>query len=134
MHQNITIQSDLDAWLTFLSTDSPEKILELIQYSSEFRDMYQEIYDICENVEEVMHMFSKELREMDRNTVKLMIEEQEKELEEQKKLLAENRLQLEEHDRLLAESDKKLAESDKQLAEKDALIAELQKQLEAYRN
>ena len=47
----------------------------------QFKAMYQDIYDMCLNVEGVMEMFSKELRELDKNTVQYMIEEQEKELE-----------------------------------------------------
>ena len=47
---------------------------------SRIKDMYQEIYDICENVEEVVRMFSKELQELDRNTVKFMIEERREKL------------------------------------------------------
>ncbi len=51
----------------------------------QFKAMYQNLYDMCLNVEGVMEMFSKELRELDRNTVQYMIEEQEKELERKKK-------------------------------------------------
>ena len=35
---------------------------------------------MCRNIEEVMAMFSKELLEMDRNTVQLMIDDMQKEL------------------------------------------------------
>lgn len=66
---NKIIENKLDAWLTFLSNDTSEKVKELVEKYPEFRDMYQEIYDICENVEEVVRMFSKELQELDRNTV-----------------------------------------------------------------
>lgn len=45
----------------------------------QFKAMYQNLYDMCLNVEGVMEMFSKELRELDRNTVQYMIEEQENE-------------------------------------------------------
>lgn len=31
--------------------------------------MYEEVYEMCRNTEKVMNMFSKELRELDRNTV-----------------------------------------------------------------
>ena len=43
-------------------------------------------------------MFSKELREIDRNTVKYMIEEQEKELEEKNKVIKEKEQKLREKD------------------------------------
>ena len=37
--------------------------------------MYEEIYVMCQNVEKVMEMFSKELIQLDRNTVQYMIDE-----------------------------------------------------------
>ena len=40
-----------EAWLTFLSTDEPEIIIELIRQYPEFKEMYEEIYVMCQNVE-----------------------------------------------------------------------------------
>ena len=40
-----------------------------------FRQMYGDVYEVCQNMEKVMGMFSEELREMDRNTVQYMIDE-----------------------------------------------------------
>ena len=54
--------------------------MELIEEYPQLRAMYEEIYQICSNIEGVMNMFSKELLEIDRNTVKYMIEEQERNL------------------------------------------------------
>ena len=79
---NKPIKSELDAWLTFLSTDEPERILELLQKFPMFRSMYEQIYDICQNTERVMGMFSRELKELDDNTVKYMIDELQEELDE----------------------------------------------------
>lgn len=78
---NKGIKNELDAWLTFISCDEPERMTELMETHPQFKAMYQDIYDMCLNVERVMEMFSKELRELDKNTVQYMIEEQEKELE-----------------------------------------------------
>ena len=61
--------------------------MELIEEYPQFRAMYEEIYQICSNIEGVMNMFSKELLEIDKNTDKYMIEEQEKELEEKNKVI-----------------------------------------------
>ncbi len=36
--------------------------------------MYEQTYEICQNIEQVMGMFSKELYELDRNTVRYMID------------------------------------------------------------
>lgn len=37
--------------------------------------MYEEIYEMCRSTERVMGMFSKELKELDDNTVEFMIDE-----------------------------------------------------------
>lgn len=87
---NKPIENKLEAWLTFLSDDRPERIIELITKYPEFKPMYETLYQMCLNVERVMDMFfSEELRILDRNTVQYMIDEQQKELEEQQKELEE---------------------------------------------
>lgn len=86
---NEDISNLLDAWLTFLSDDRPEQIIRLITKYPQFKAMYDTLYEMCRNVERVMQMFSKELLELDRNTVKYMIEEQQKELEEKDAIIAE---------------------------------------------
>lgn len=79
MHNKI-IETPLEAWLTFLTDDNPERVVELITRFPEFKPMYETLYQMCLNVERMMNMFSEELRIMDRNTVKYMIEEQEQEI------------------------------------------------------
>ena len=76
-----------EAWLTFLSTDEPEIIIELIRRYPEFKEMYEEIYVMCQNVEKVMEMFSKELIQLDRNTVQYMIDEMQDTIDVQKEEL-----------------------------------------------
>ena len=78
--QNKGINSELDAWLTFLSVDEPEIIERLIQKYPQFKPMYQQIYYICRNTERVMELYSEELKILDRNTVQLMIDEMQEEL------------------------------------------------------
>ena len=73
--QHNTIKTKIDAWLTFFTTDIPEEIIHLITDYPEFRPLYEEIYQMCLNTEKVMEMFSKELLELDRNTVQYMIDE-----------------------------------------------------------
>ncbi|MDD3415292.1 MAG: hypothetical protein PHY47_14995 [Lachnospiraceae bacterium] len=85
--QNKPIKSRQEAWLSFLTFDEPERIIEIIQKYPDFKEMYDEIFWICQNTERVMEMFSKELLEMDRNTVQYMIEEQQAEIEQQAKQL-----------------------------------------------
>lgn len=98
---NKPIENKLEAWLTFLSDDRPERIIELITKYPEFKPMYETLYQMCLNVERMMDMFfSEELRILDRNTVLYMIDEQQKELEEQKE---QNALLEEENARLKKE-------------------------------
>ena len=82
-HHNKDIETRLDAWLTFLSSDRPEDIIALIDKYPDFKPMYEQVYEICQNIEKVMGMFSKELYEMDRNTVRYMIDEMQSEIDQQ---------------------------------------------------
>lgn len=86
-NNNKTTKNKLEAWLTFLCVDDPETIIELIDTYPEFKPMYEEAYGLCRNIEGVMQMFSKELAELDRNTVQLMIDEMQDEIHRQKRQL-----------------------------------------------
>jgi len=104
------IDTELDAWLTFLSSDAPEDILRLVQKYPKFIEYYHDISEFRKNPRELMSMFSKALLQMDKNTANYMIEEQAKEYEAI------------------------IAEKDSAIAEKDALIAELKAQLAQMTN
>ncbi|MBO5459264.1 MAG: hypothetical protein J5981_03330 [Lachnospira sp.] len=124
-HQNIT--SKTEAWLTFLSTDRPEQIIQLIKKYPQFREMYEEIYVICRNVERVMEMFSKELLELDKNTVQYMIDEMQETIDSQKN-------QLEEQQNKLEEKQETIDGQRNQLEEKQETIDSQKKQLEEKQN
>ena len=64
-----------------MACDEPDRIIELVTHFPEFKQMYETLYQMCLNVERVMDMFSEELRILDRNTVKYMIEEQQQEID-----------------------------------------------------
>ena len=126
----------LEAWLTFLSEDDPEYILKLISVYPKFKKLYAEVYRTCQNTEVMMGLFSKELLEMDKNTVDFMIDqmqdvidEQKREIAENEKMLAESKSQLAESKSQLAESEKQVIEQQRLLDEKDELIAKLREQL-----
>ena len=85
--------------------------MNLIEKHPEFKPMYNTLFNLCENIEGVMNMFSKELYEMDRNTSLLMVDEYGKRV-----------AKLEED---VAEKDMIIAEKDITIAEKDITIAEL---------
>lgn len=116
---NKGIKDKLDAWLTFLSVDEPEMIVKLITDYPQFQKYYEEIYQLCRNTEKVMEMFSKELQELDRNTVQYMIDEmqdiidnQKNKLEKQEELLSRKEADLAEKERLIEELKKQLDEKD----------------------
>ncbi len=109
MH-NKGITDKLGAWLTFLSMDSPEVIVELIEKYPEFRAMYEHIYNICQNVEGMMKMYSEELKILDRNTVKYMVDQMQEQIDSQKEKIDNQREQLAEKEREIQELKRKLAE------------------------
>lgn len=59
--QNKPIETSLEAWLTFLSSDEPDRIIELITNFPEFKPMYETLYRMCRNVEGTMGFFQRSL-------------------------------------------------------------------------
>ncbi len=100
---NEGINNEFDAWLTFLGCDDINYIAKLIEKYPTFTPLYQDLYDICLNVEEVMKMFSKELQELDQNTVIYMIDELQDQLDEAKGQLNETKGQLDKANATIAE-------------------------------
>ena len=149
--QNKDIETKLEAWLHFLSRDEPEEIIRLIRTYPEFRPLYEEVYRLCQDTERVMHMFSKELEELDRNTVQYMIDEMQDEIDGMKEAmdgmkdelgkkdaaLAEQETALREKDAALQEALQEqktaLQERDAALQEKDAEIQALRRELQALK-
>ena len=83
--QNRNIESKRDAWLSLFTSQDPDRIIELAERYPEFKDIYEEGYEICRNMENVMGIFSKELYILDRNTERFMFEEMQRESEEIKR-------------------------------------------------
>ena len=112
-------------------------ILKLIEQYPEFRSLYEDIYELCRNVEEVMQLFSKELLEMDRNTVKLMIDEMQEELQKQGQTIEEQGQTIEEQEQTIEEQAGEIMEQEQKLAEKDTekntALAQKEKEFEAVR-
>ena len=129
-YKDIKIQNRLDAWLAFLGSDDPEIIIDIIEQYPDFKEMYQQVYDICRNIEEVMGMFSKELLEMDRNTVELMIDEMQDEIKQQKEVIEEKDTIIQKNEAELKEKDEVLQQKDSELQEMQQKIKELQEELE----
>ena len=131
---NKPITSELEAWLAFLSFDEPERILELITKYPEFRAMYQNIYEMCLNMEKVMSLFSKELIEMDHNTVLYMIDEMQLELDQKKGELEQTQGELEQTQGELTQTQGELALAKGMLNEQRQRIQQLEAQLAALQS
>lgn len=114
--QNEGVTCDRDAWLAFLCEDDPNVIVKLLDSYPEFKALYEDVYQLCVNMEDVMGIFSEELRILDRNTAQFMIDEMQKELDKYK-LLSEER-------------GEQLAQKDEQLAKCKEIIRKLEKQTE----
>ena len=112
------IENELDAWLTFLSSDEPEDILYLINNFPEFKPMYETLFNLCNNIEEVMGMFSEELYELDRNTAKFMVDD----LTEQVKHLKDENSQLNDENSQLNDEVSQLNNEVSQLLKKIAVL------------
>lgn len=101
-HNKLT---ELEAWLYFLGSDSPQDIIRIIQKYPLFRQLYQEIVNFRYQLKELITMYSEALRIMDENTVFYMVDE------------------------LKAQLAKQKAEKDAVISQKDAEIQHLREEL-----
>lgn len=85
-------------------------ILRLLETAPEFGAFYEEVYELCRDTERMMEMYSKELQELDRNTVRYMVDEMQKEITEQKKELESKDKELESKDKEIEELKRLLRE------------------------
>ena len=142
--QNNGIRNQLEAWLAFFCMDEPEWVLKLSENYPMFRKMYEEVYEMCRNLEGVMQMYSKELRELDSNTVQYMIDQMQEDLNRKDAELSQKDVQLNQQHVQLSQKDTQLSQKDKmirdqaaklnqkntQLSQQENLIAELQNQIQ----
>ena len=112
--------------------------MELIEAYPEFKEIYEEGYEICRNMEKVMGLFSKELYLLDRNTEKLMFDEMQKESEElrikseemrreNEKMRLKNDIMQQENQKIHMEKDVMQRENEELKREKELLVKELEK-------
>ena len=103
----------MDAWLAFFCCYDPEDIFGLIQRYPDFKALYEHVYQICRDMENIMGIFSKELRVLDRNTTLYMIDEMQATIDRQKLALAEKDAALAQ---ISAQKDKRIKELEQQLS------------------
>ena len=128
-HHNKPIENKLEAWLTFFSAEEPDEIIYLIESYPEFIPLYKDLSELCRNTKKVMGMFSKELQELDRNTVSYMIDEMQEEINQQKAELEGKNMALQEKDVALQEQKNKLEEKDNMLQKKDMALQKQQEEI-----
>lgn len=122
MH-NKDIKTEQEAWLAFLCCDDPSDIFNIIDKFPQFREMYEDIFALCQNTERMMEMYSKELYELDHNTAEYMVDVMQHQIDEkQKKLDAANNT--------LEQQQIKLDAAAEQLQEKNEEILKLKEQIE----
>ncbi len=121
LHNN-GITSDLEAWLTFLCEDEPKYIEQLIQDYPQFKQLYEEAYRLCLNVEDIMGLFSEELRMLDRNTTQFMIDTMQETIDdlqgtvdEQRGTIDEQRGTIDEQQETILRQEEKIKELEEQL-------------------
>ena len=112
--------TEKEAWLAFLSSDDPRVILRILEdYPGIFRPLYDRICTMCQNTKEMMHMFSEELSILDKNTVMMMIEEQQETIEQQKQELSKK--------------DETIGQQKQELSQQKQEIEHLRRELEEAR-
>ncbi len=128
---NNGIGNQLDAWLTFLSVDDVEWIEKLIQQYPEFIPLYKDVYTLCMNTENIMGIFSEELKILDRNTTLLMIDEMQEKIDAQKNIirrkdeaLLRNKEALRQKDEALSQKDEALLRNKEALRQKDEALSQ----------
>ena len=131
--ENKGISNKLDAWLAFLSMDSPEMIMELSSKYPEFKAMYEHVYNICQNVEKVMSMYSEELKILDQNTVRYMVDQMQEEIDSQRAQLDSQREEIDSQRAQLNSQKEQLVSQKKQLEIKDKQLEQQEKELQKLR-
>lgn len=87
--------------------------------------MYEEVYNICRNLEGVMNMFSKELQILDQNTVKYMIAEMKDTIDEQQNIISEKDNTIDEQQNIISQKDNTISDLRQQLDEQNHTISQL---------
>ena len=131
MH-NKPVDNAMDAWLMFLSTDRPEQIIQLIEAYPKFRGLYEIVYRICRNMEQVMGIFSEELLQLDRNTVRYMMDEQQETIERLKEQVRQQDMALEQQASALQQRDMALEQQASALRQRDMALEQQKKKQDLF--
>ena len=120
--------TEREAWLAFLSSDNPQIILRILdQFSGIFRPLYDRICAMCRNTKEMIYMFSEELSILDKNTVMMMIEEQQETIEQQKKKLSQKEEAIEQQKKELSQKEETIDMQKQEIEQLRKALAEVRK-------
>ena len=115
--------------LSFFCTENAEEAEALCEIYPWLSELYAEMAEFGRKPEELISMFSEILREMDRNTIRYMVDDMKEQIEKGKVENAVLQEQITEARGLLTEINEELAEKNEELAEKNAEIARLKELL-----
>ena len=111
----------LTGWLSFFCTKSTEDAEALCMEYPWLLELYAEMAEFGRKPEELIAMFSEFLREMDRNTIRYMVDDMKEKIEKQAEIIAER-------DTAIAEKDETITEQAAEIAHLKALLAASQQQ------
>lgn len=124
------LMTEKEAWLAFLSSDDPRVILLILElFPDIFRPLYDRICTMCQNTKEMMHMFSEELSILDKNTVIMMIEEQQETIEQQQQELSQQKQELLQKDETIGQQKQELSQKDETIDQQKQEIERLLREL-----
>lgn len=128
----------LAGWLSFFCTETVEEAEALCAIYPWLSEIYVEMAEYGRKPEELMTMFSEMLREMDRNTIRYMVDDMKEQIEKGKaeyaelqEMMEDTKKEITEMEDQLTEAEERIAEKESVIREKDAEIARLQALLEA---
>ena len=84
--------------------------MELIEAFPIFKPIYEQIYEICRNMEGYMPLFAEQLRNLDRNTMRLMYDELKEENDELKEQNDGLKTALKQKDAVIKQTTSKMTE------------------------
>ena len=119
----------LAGWLSFFCTENADEAEELCRIYPWLSELYVEMAQFGRKPKELMMMFSEMLREMDRNTIRYMVDDMKEQIEKGKVEYAEIQGKLNEAKEELTETEGKLTETEGKLTKSQARLTEMEEEL-----